>query len=110
MRVLVSALLLCLPVTLFAMEMDSANVKADQSATNVVMNDDLNQADELNLEEGASDAHRRGGWGRGGWGRGWGRGYGYGGWGYGGYGLGWAYPYYGYSSWLYPYYGYGWAW
>lgn len=65
--------------------------------------------DNLTLQDGATDAHRRG-WGRGGWGRGWGRGWGYGGYGFGG----WGWPYYsayglgyGLGYYAYPYFGYG---
>lgn len=112
MRVLVSALLFCVPVALFAIDMEKVSVKADQNVTNVVTNDDLNQAtnDQMNLDDGATDEWRggRGGWG--GWrgGRGYyGRGYGYG---YGGWG-GWGYPWYGlaYPYYYYPTY-YGWGW
>lgn len=107
-NLIVSALLLCVPVALFA----NADTKADQNVTNVVANDDLNNAmnadhDSMNLDEGAADMHghggggrRGGGWGgRGGWGRG---GWGGGGWGWGGGYWGGYWPYY---SW--PYYGYG---
>lgn len=107
MRVLISALLFCIPVALFANA--NTDVKADQNISNVVMNHDFDQVastdiaadtNDMNLDEGASSDWRRR-W----WGRGWGRGWGYGGWGYG-------YPYYGYGyGWGWPYYGYyGWGW
>jgi len=110
MKVLVSAILFCLPVALFANDMEKVNVKADQNYTNVVTTDDFNQAnnDQINLDEGATDEWRggRGYWrgGRGYWG-------GLGGWwgGYGGYGWNNWWPSY---SWLYPsYWGWGgWGW
>lgn len=108
----VLALLFCVPAIVLAL---SSAVHAD-----AVNSDDLTQVDiqadtaamdvpnaDLNLEDGATDNHRRWGRGWGGWGRGWGRGWGWGGWGgWGGYG----WPYYGYSYW--PYYSLysGWGW
>lgn len=91
------ALLICVPVVLLSLNLSADTVNTDQAS--VVMNDveqDTMNAPqgELNLSEGATDAHRRWGWGRwGGWGGWWG---GYS-WPYYGYGYGW--PYYGYSWW-----------
>lgn len=95
MKNLIWALLLLVPGLLFA------NMDVDQQTETNIVNVENVDADALNLEEGASDSHRR--WGRrwGGWG-----GWGWGGWGGYGYG-GWGYPYYGYS--YYPWY-YGWGW
>lgn len=101
-RNLIWALLFVIPGVLFA----TADVNSDQQvvATDLTVDADnqmAQDADALNLEEGATDAHR--GWG------GWGRGYGWGGWGgwgrgwYGGYG-GWGWPSWSYSWW--PFYGY----
>lgn len=99
------AILCLVPVASLVVHADAANsdeaiVKVDavkQAFDNSMLSDtDLStdDASAVNLDDGASDLHRR--WGGRGWGRGWGRGYGWGGY-WGGY---WG----GFSPWYYNYY------
>lgn len=98
------AILFLVPVASLVVHADVANsdvatvkVDAAKAFDDTLSNTDLStdDASAVNLDDGASDLHRR--WG---WGRGWGRGWGWGGWG----------GYYGsYYPWYYNYY-YPWSW